>query len=267
MGQATFSGNSHYQIDVDAALVSQNGNSSTIYWRVIVIKTGSFGNSAWGNTGSKGWADSNRAGANDLWANNNIQFNFQNGSQNGNFTMAEGTFVVNHNADGTGSYHVSAGLTLMSLGSASAGTGIRSLPRTNVKTVPGKPVGLSVDQATSSSLRFRFSGTTDGGSPIREWQIHYGANPTFGEFAIASDGTSIIGALTPGKTYYFWARGRNDIGWGPFSDRMSGKTLAGLARIRVNGVWKNATPYVKVNGVWKIAQPYVKVSGAWKTTN
>jgi hypothetical protein len=108
-----------------------------------------------------------------------------------------------------------------------------------------------------------FSGNYDGGSPIREWQVHYGLNPSFGEYATGSDGSTRIGGLLPGKTYYFWSRGRNDIGWGAWSPRTQANTKAG-ARIKIGGVWKQAVPYVKTGGVWKMAQPHIKVNGSWK---
>lgn len=35
-------------------------------------------------------------------------------------------------------------------------------------------------------------------------------------------------------------------------------------KLRVNGVWKDAIPYVRVNGTWKEAIPYTRVNGTWK---
>ena len=35
-------------------------------------------------------------------------------------------------------------------------------------------------------------------------------------------------------------------------------------RIRVNGTWKRAFPYVRVNGTWKKATAYIRASGSWK---
>lgn len=35
-------------------------------------------------------------------------------------------------------------------------------------------------------------------------------------------------------------------------------------KVKVNGVWKEAIPFIKVNGVWKEAIPYMKVNGIWK---
>lgn len=36
------------------------------------------------------------------------------------------------------------------------------------------------------------------------------------------------------------------------------------ARIRVNGQWKEAIPYVRVNGQWKETIPYMRVNNQWK---
>lgn len=35
-------------------------------------------------------------------------------------------------------------------------------------------------------------------------------------------------------------------------------------KVRVNGVWKDAIPYIRVNGTWKEAVPYIRVNGSWK---
>lgn len=35
-------------------------------------------------------------------------------------------------------------------------------------------------------------------------------------------------------------------------------------RIRVNGEWKKAFPYVRVNGEWKKAKAYIRVNNEWK---
>ncbi|UDL16368.1 minor tail protein [Microbacterium phage Zooman] len=111
-------------------------------------------------------------------------------------------------------------------------------------TVPGAPTPVAVDQATANSLRYRFSGTTDGGSPIREWQIGYGTNPSTVQYTVASSGTSTIGNLSEHTTWYFWSRGRNDVGWGPWSARSQGNTL-GHPTAPLN---PTATPSTSVTG-------------------
>lgn len=85
-------------------------------------------------------------------------------------------------------------------------------------TIPGTPYAIGVDQATTTSLRFRFSGTTDGGSGILEWQAQADDDPNFGSpITLGSSGTSIFSNLTPSKRYYFRARGRNAVGWSGWS--------------------------------------------------
>ena len=38
-------------------------------------------------------------------------------------------------------------------------------------------------------------------------------------------------------------------------------------KIKINGVWKKAIPWVKVNGVWKkCTKTYIKVGSSWKRT-
>lgn len=34
--------------------------------------------------------------------------------------------------------------------------------------------------------------------------------------------------------------------------------------IMVDGVWRQATPWINVNGVWKQATPWINVDGVWK---
>jgi hypothetical protein len=259
MARATFSGNGNYQIDVDGALVSQSGLTSTIYWRVIVFKGNTYGHAAWGNTGSSGWADGNPG---RLWTNNNMEYNFQNGRYGGDFLIAEGTFNVGHRADGNAEYYVSGGLNLINLGSASTGTGWRSLPRIQTATVPDAPTPLGVDQEEMTSLRYRFSGNGNGGAAILEWQALWqeSGGP---QIPVSSNGTFILTGCRPGTNYNFWSRGRNSVGWGPWSGMSSGRTIAG-ARVKQNGSWKEAVPYVKQNGAWKYAQPYSKVNGIWR---
>jgi titin len=92
-------------------------------------------------------------------------------------------------------------------------------------TVPGAPIGRALDQIGATSIRYRFEGTTDGGSPIREWQIGYGTSSGSPQSTVGSNGTTVVGGLANHTTYYFWSRGRNDVGWGPWSNRLSAATL------------------------------------------
>lgn len=103
-----------------------------------------------------------------------------------------------------------------------------ALPR--IPKPPAAPSPIGVDENTTTSLRYRFSGNDDGGSPITGWQIQYADNPAFDSATvIASGGTSTIGGLNPGTTYYFRSRGLNAYGAGPWSSVSSGTTLPATA--------------------------------------
>lgn len=260
MARGGFSANGSYQIDIDASVQSQNraGNYSIIYWRLKVIKDGSYGHMSTTNNGSNGRAESSTG---QLWDNGNIGYEFRNGSSQGEWTLAEGTFRVNHDHVGRASYYVSGWLNLHMLGSASATTGWRTLP--SLATYPPAPRSLGISDETQTSMTYRFQSNGDGGAAIREWQVGYSLNPNGPQSYIGSWGTANLYNLNPGSTYYFWSRGRNDVGWSPWSSRSQADTLSG-ARFKDRGVWRNAIPYVRVNGVWRIAQPYFKDKGVWR---
>jgi hypothetical protein len=260
MGISTFSSISAYSLDVDAQLVGQNPGAkiSTIYWRMIVRKGNTYGHTATGNTGSSGSVNSN-VGA--LWSNGNMSFNFQNGGVGGEFLIADGRFDVRHRPDGGAEYQVTGTMDLAMLGHASATTGVRSLPR--LANLPDAPTPIGFTNITQTAITFRFSGNGDGGSPILEWQALYQEAPNGPQISYRSNGFTPLGGFKPGTTYNFWARGRNAVGWGPWSRVISTRTLAGM-RVKYAGSWREAVPYVKVNGVWRIASPYVRDKGTWK---
>lgn len=133
----------------------------------------------------------------------------------------------------------------------------------NRATVPAAPTPIAVDQIQHTQFRYRFSGNSDGGSPIREWQIGYGYDPNNVQYTAPSSGTIDVGQFTVGARIYIWSRGRNDVGWGPWSSRLDAQLLRGL-KLNVAGTWRDVIPYARVAGVWRVSEPYVKVAGTWK---
>lgn len=133
-------------------------------------------------------------------------------------------------------------------------------------TVPPAPNPLGIDNIGHTTLRYRFQSKGDGGSAILQWQIGYGTGSGSPTSYLTSTGTSTLSGLSMGVRYYVWSRGRNALGWGPWSARRDATTLAGC-RVRVGGAWKDAVPYVKVNGVWKASVPFIKVAGSWKSAS
>lgn len=41
-------------------------------------------------------------------------------------------------------------------------------------------------------------------------------------------------------------------------------TKGNYIKLRINGEWKEAVPYIRVNGEWKEAKPYIRVNNQWK---
>lgn len=86
-------------------------------------------------------------------------------------------------------------------------------------TVPPAPYFVDVHSTGTSSIHTQFYGNGDGGTPVREWQLAYGTNPNYADYYIGSNGINDVGGLAGGTWWYFWARGRNDVGWGPWAGR------------------------------------------------
>lgn len=187
-------------------------------------------------------------------------------SAGGSQTIIDVQFTVGHDANGDAyvSYAVGIGATGTSTfgngGNVSTGMWLTHIQQT---TVPPAPTTPTISLLTQTTLRVQFNSRGDGGKPMIGWELHWSTSPSGSQYSIVSSGTSDFSGLIPYTTYYFWARGRNANGLGPFSAAGSARTLAG-GYVKVGGVWKPAVPYVKVGGVWKYAQPYAKVGGAWR---
>jgi hypothetical protein len=142
-------------------------------------------------------------------------------------------------------------------------------PRSSKTTlrVPDRPDPVTVTAIGTTSAHINFTGNGNGGSTVLEWDMYYNTvNNTVGATTVnwVSGGVTITG-LAPGTTYYFWARGRNVVGWSPYSAVTTAKTFAG-SYVKVGAVWKPAIPWVKVDGVWRVARPWGRVAGVWRQT-
>jgi hypothetical protein len=132
--------------------------------------------------------------------------------------------------------------------------------------IPSAPPAPVLSNVAQTSLLVQFNAPSDnGGTPITEYQIGYGKTSSANDSTIASNRSTTIPNLDPGQRYYFRARAKNAVGWGPWSTISNTYLLAG-AKVKVGSTWKRAVPYVNVDGVWKVAKPYVRNGGVWKAT-
>lgn len=258
MSTSNFNGVGGYRLTVEARLESQDTarKTSTVYWEMVVDRPTDHWTWSTANMGNTARIWEYDKGV-TLWENKNMAFDYRQGNR---WVVASGRRVVQHRADGTGEYNIHGNMKLWSIGSAGAGTGRRTLPR--LAQVPDAPTPLLIEWLTTSSLRYVFSGNGSGGSPIKEWQVQW-QEGSGAKKLVWSNGKTFLSGLKPGTTYRFWARGRNAVGWGPWSGSMTARTHAG-ARVRYQGTWREAVPYVKYKGTWRVAESHVRHGGKWK---
>lgn len=93
-------------------------------------------------------------------------------------------------------------------------------------TVPAAPSTPALSSIASTSIFVTFTDGSNGGAAIDSRQIAYGTGTTVtGATIVSSDGSTSITGLTPGTTYYFWARTHNSKGYSAWSSRSSAVTL------------------------------------------
>lgn len=114
---------------------------------------------------------------------------------------------------------------------------------------------------TETTYGFTYTATYDTNASYSSIRNEWGTTTSYGSY----NTTNAISGLQPGTHYYHRFRVTDNFGrtsdW--YTDEFTTLTSTTL-KIKVNGVWKDATPYVNVNGTWKKAEAYMNVNGIWK---
>lgn len=127
-----FTSNANYRLNANAAVTTQNiaGNYTDVYWRFWLFKaagSGYWSSAAPGNRIAASIVDANGV-EHQLIDESGFEYDFTEAVNTQKF-FRSGTFRVYHKPDGTGSYSFVTSSSLVSLGSALASTGTRTLAR------------------------------------------------------------------------------------------------------------------------------------------
>ena len=96
----------------------------------------------------------------------------------------------------------------------------------NRATTPDAPHIPTISAITATSFLATFlDADNDGGANVDSRQLGYGTSGSSPQHTISSDGSTTVTGLTPGTTYYVWARVHNSEGYSPWSVRRTTATL------------------------------------------
>ena len=250
----TYGGRSQFRIRLHIETAAVSGNSSAYNWWLYGEKTAastaySANATGWSvNIGGQVWTGN---ATQDFRSTNSILF----GSGTAGYFGHDGNGYLNFSASASHNGDTPIGYA------SCAGT----FSADRIAQVPGAPYSVSLNEATSVSMRYVFSGTTDGGSGITGWQIQYATDAAFTQnvSVISSNGNSVLTGLTPGTTYYVRSRGSNAVGWSAYSDVFSLMTLSG-GKIRRASAWIQANPKILSANTWKNPVVMIYDAGSWK---
>ena len=81
----------------------------------------------------------------------------------------------------------------------------------------------------------------------------------------STSGSFTIDNLSPHSSHEIYVEcRRKDSQLSSNSNTLNVSTTNKTMKVKIDGTWKEGTPFIKVNGSWKEAEPYYKVNGNWK---
>ncbi|WP_350348011.1 hypothetical protein ABIQ69_15435 [Agromyces sp. G08B096] len=210
---------------------SYAGNYTVVGWSLRIIK----------GSGSGRWADGPHYWSVNIGgvpgSGSIPSYDFRNYSE---LVLGSGQVNLGHNSAGYLTASFSAGWddnnTWGELGDGSTGG---SVTFSRIPKPPDAPTPIGIDEVTSSSFRYRFSGNSDNGAPILEWQAQIATDSAFttNVQTVSSSGTTTF-TVAPGYTYWARSRGRNVQGWGAWSTSLS--VAVGLPAPTLTDLTQNA---------------------------
>lgn len=189
----------------------------------------------------------------------------------GTYTLMDRKEWINHKNDGSGSINVYWSFS-SAITSATEGSTIFNL--TKINRYPVLNSGSNFTDRTNPVLNITAYGTY----PIRVRLEASGASRVSRDLSSKNSQTytlqltdeerKLLRSLSSnGKTLgvrevVAAVSGGNEIAWSYKDYTMT--IVRKPAKVRKDGAWVNAFPYVRVNGQWKEAKPYIRVNGSWK---
>lgn len=98
-----------------------------------------------------------------------------------------------------------------------------AIDRASAPSAPSKP---AISEITDTSMRVRWTAGASNGATLDLWQVARNtSNTTSGATIFNVDTDTVFSGLTPGRTYYWWARTHNAKGYSPWSPSASATTI------------------------------------------
>lgn len=242
------------QLYAEEIEVSTEGNYSRIHaWLDLNVVSG-------GSVASSGMVAKVTGGE------NNIGYHYY-GS--GTHRLVDGYFYVTHASDGSGSAYVEGSFSAYIGSWGLSGT----LWLTKISRYPYLNSGKNFKD--NENPVFDITGFGDypirvrleaGGSQIANRDLSSRYSQTYTLQLTDAERTQLRSLMTgdslPVRYVVCALSGGNEVYWSWKDYTMTRGSH--YVKVRVNGNWKDAIPYVRVNGQWKEAIPYTRVNGNWK---
>lgn len=191
----------------------------------------------------------------------------------GETTLQTRTVTVPHNEDGTKTISANANFYAGPWGFNATASGSATVPRINRYAVTRSVTGSNVEENFSvnytkyvDTYKYKLRISIPNVKTLET--INY--NTSDESFKLSSttvnelfDTYGPLATFNLGFAVETWNNGDTS----KLSD--GNETLANCmtdskGRIRINGEWKNATPYVRQNGEWKRTIPHIRINNEWK---